>query len=146
MKKTILILIAIATIICSCNKTEQTLKKIYGKYEISQYTVNGIDSLSLFNDSLNNKLYFFYDNSSDPCYVLKIEGYNSSGIFKVLTCCWRLINNNNIIQVYKTAGSIGTGPFGFNRTPEFEILNLTRKELKMKTVYNNKEYLVLLKK
>jgi hypothetical protein len=144
LKKIILMLIAIITITCGCNKTKQTINKIFGTYEINEYTVDGMDSLSLFRDSLSNTFYFYYDDGS-LCYEMTIEGHNNWGNYRIVSCSWRLINKKTI-QVYRTNGHIGTGPFGVYRTPEFEILNLTKNELKIKTVYNNKEYNVLLKK
>jgi hypothetical protein len=146
MKKTILVLIVMAAVVSGCNKTDQTIKKIYGTYEISQYTVNGVDSLSLFKDSLSSTFYFYFDNSSALCYEMRIEGHNNFDIYRIVSCSWRLINNNNTIQVYSTAGHFGTGPFGAYKTPEFEIIDLDKKRLKMQTTYNGKEYMVDLDK
>jgi len=54
-----------------------------------------------------------------------------------------LIDKNKFLNAYGSAGlSIGTGPFGIGKEPEWEILRLTNKELYMKTTYNGKEYYV----
>ena len=61
--------------------------------------------------------------------------------------CLRLLGNNKTLRVDKANGaSIGTGPFGINKTPEWEILRLTNTDIKMKTNYNGKEYEVFLEK
>ena len=47
-----------------------------------------------------------------------------------------------------SAGFItGTGPFGVGKNNiEWKIINLTKKEIKMSTNYNDKEYMVILNK
>jgi hypothetical protein len=145
MKKTILIILVLAAVVGGCNKTKQTINKLFGTYEVSQYTVNGIDSLNLFKDSLSSKCYFYFDESA-LYYMMTFEGYNNFGNYRIVACSWILQNNNNTIKVDLTNGHIGTGPFGVYRTPEFEILDLDRKGLKMKTTYNSKEYVVDLEK
>lgn len=120
-------------------------KRLYGAYTLSTYIVNGEDSLSLFNDSLCLTFSFFYDdvNSKDVCYIV---GERKDGHYSELYWSWNLINDNKVLQIYRSVGIIiGTGPFGTDKFPEWEILRLTNNELKMKTTYNGKEYLIELK-
>jgi hypothetical protein len=140
MKKTILILVVLAAVVVGgCNKTKQTLNKIYGDYTLKSYTVNGVDSLSLYKDSLGINFRFYYEEENS-INGLFIDGVVPSGKDAHIVSSWGLINKNKVLQIYTTAGSNGTGPFGNMITPEWEILTLTKKEFKMKTTYNNKEY------
>ncbi|MEI6123416.1 MAG: hypothetical protein WCQ95_07280 [Bacteroidota bacterium] len=142
MKKIILGSIILISLIMfyACNKTEQTYKKIYRRYTLNNYTVNGVDSLSLYKDSLNTDFYFFRDNM-DNVDVCTISGGHIGWV-------WYLSNDNKSLNVI-TSNSLyevgGTGPFGQNKTPTWEIINLTKKELIMRTSYNSKIYVIELK-
>ncbi|HNW98989.1 MAG TPA: hypothetical protein PKK00_11325 [Bacteroidales bacterium] len=161
MKKIILILIAITAITEGCKKYEEgscfslrsPLKRIYGTYQLKEYTVNGIDSLGLFKDSLCDILIFFYDKNSNTngC---TIENIRDDGISPSLVWTWELIEKNKILSVTYSScragiGTVswpsGTGPFFDKSKPKWEIIRLTNSEIKMKTTYNNKEYLIELK-
>ncbi len=108
MKKIILILIAIITITIGCSKYERTVKKIYGEYTLKTYTVNGIDSMSLYRDSLG--LFFnFYNNDEYSSNVLFISGPRPDGKENHIICTWRLINKYNFLKISTAYGSSGTG-------------------------------------
>ncbi len=140
MKKLILIIIAIVAIAGGCDKYEQTLKKIYGEYSLKIYNVDGVDSLSLYKDSLGTNFNFYYEevNSSN---VLLIDGKRTDGNDTHVICQWNLKNQFTILEIKTAYGSNGIGPFGYMITPEWEILSL-ENEFKMKTIYNEKEYFV----
>lgn len=143
MKKIILFLIVIVAVASSCKKSEyeQTLKKIYGEYTLKTYTVNGVDSLSLFRDSLGTN-FDFYRDDVNSFNVLKIDGPTTSAKYGDLTCRWKLVNNKTL-SIYISGGAFGTGPFGRDKTPEWEILILfNNNKIWMKTNYNGKEYLI----
>jgi hypothetical protein len=145
MKKKLLLLNAIMIIACSCNKTKQTTKKIYGDYTLSTYTVNGVDSLCSYKDSLGVKYDFFYDDYQEDTFC-KIYGVRNDGIEKTFGWTWGLVNITTL-KVFTAFGNIiGIGPFGKDITPTWEILNLTNNNLKLKTNYNNKEYFIELDK
>ena len=150
IKITILILLVIAGIIEGCKKYEDgplvsfrsAENRIFGKHTLIKYTVDGIDSLSLYNDSLGLSFNFNYDEVSKEN-ICSIDGKRKDGKYGSLSWNWKLANNNKILQQIYSIGSIGTGPFGkLKNNIEWEILRLTNKELKMKTNYNNKEYLI----
>ncbi len=143
MRKTIWSLIATFIIMTGCEK--QYLNKIYGDYIITSYTVNEIDSLSLLNDSLDLHVKLYYE---DVNYVNRFDIYGprKDGQFSILICRWELINHSTILNFILAQGSYGTGPFGNNIIPEWHLLNLSKKEIKMSTNYNNKEYVVILNK
>ncbi len=148
MKKIILYLIVIAAIASSCKKYEEgplisfrsAKNRVYGDYKLEKYTVNGADSLELIYDSLVNSFYFHHSESEnfDLC---DIFGVRRDGKMVVMKFEWELIEKNSYLQI-KVDGAIGTGPFGNRKTSEWKILRLTHIELKMKTDYNGKEYLV----
>jgi len=148
MKKLILILIVIAAITEGCKKYEDgpwisfrsPIKRLYGVYTLTKYTVNGEDSLSLFNDSLSLKFDFFY-NDIDYVDLCLIGSFRKDGKWSQLYLYWKLINDDKTLNVYKSSGSSnGTGPFGNNKIVDWEILKLRNKKIWMKTTYNNKEY------
>lgn len=149
MKKIILLFLILTAITEGCKKYDEgpllslrsAKKRVYGSYTLTQYTVNGVDSLSLFNDSLCNKLNFYFDTDWDLD-VCNIYGKRKDGKISSLGWTWELVNKNKILKVNNTVCSSGTGPFISQAHPEWEILRLTNSELKMKTTYNSKEYLV----
>jgi hypothetical protein len=144
MKKTILFLIVIATIAWSCNKTKQTLNKIYGNYTVNSYRVNDEDSLSLFKDRLPDNFEFHY-NDDNQC-IWNIMGYNAAGEYIYKSIQWSLEDNKYLIIRGISTTDIGTGPFGFNKKPNWEITKLKRSEFNMKTTFNNKEYAIAMEK
>ena len=143
MKKIILILIVIAAVAGGCikSKYEKTIEKICGDYTLKTYTVNGIDSLSLYKDSLGTDFNLYYFDDVDCFYVLRISGIRKDGEFCMLDCRWRLTQDNKIFNIYKAYGQYGTGPFGGNKISEWKILNLGA-EFKMITAYKGKVYLI----
>jgi len=154
MKKLVLILIVLAAITEGCKKYpdgpcisfRSVRNRLYGYYTLTKYTVNGTDSLSLFNDSLCFKFHFYTQHDDYNSYC-SVEGERKDGNYSQLHWMWNFKDNNKSIIVYDTsASSNGTGPFGYNKLPEWEILRLTNKELNMKTTFSGKEYYVELRK
>jgi len=152
MKKLFFILLLIASLAGACKKYDEgpwlslrsAENRLYGAYTLTQYTVNGTDSLSLYNDSLGLIFWFMYDdvNSIKLCII---DRSRKDGGWATLNWKWRFKNKNKVIDIESAGGSTnGTGPFGINKLPEWEILRLTNKEIKMKTNYNYKEYLIKL--
>lgn len=141
MKKVILILIALISIMSGCEK--YNLNKIYGDHTLKKYTVDGTDSMNTFKDSLGTLFQFNYDEVSNEN-ICAISGVRNDGQGTLVTWNWELNNGDKILSQVISAGfSIGTGPFGVGKNNlEWEILSLTRKELKMKTLYNGTEYVV----
>jgi len=153
IKKLILILIVIAAITEGCKKYSDgplisfrsVRKRLFGDYTLTKYTVNVLDSLSLYNDSLDVKIHCF-SREDDSNIYFNVYGNRKDGSYSDFAMICLLINKNKILKVLDTQGlSIGTGPFGKGKKPEWEILRLTNKELYMKTTYNGKEYYVELK-
>jgi hypothetical protein len=157
MKKIILILIVLTAVLEGCKKYEEgpwlsfrsAEKRIYGIYRLTQYDVNNIDSLVLFNDSLCDTLQFYHSEDSNTN-VLKIDGRQNDGGKIYFDGTWKLSNNDKIFILYSFAAyshgivHSATGPFSYFTTTEWEILRLTNKEVKMKTIFNSKEYLIKL--
>jgi len=154
MKKTLLFLIIFASIACSCKKYEEgpcisfrsAKNRIYGNYTLTSLTVDGEDCLSQYYDSLSPKFEFFNEKNHDVdrCYMY---GTNKNGWGSDFNWTWELIDHNKILKI-KTAGGnlpgMSYGPFKNGVLPEWEILRLTKKEKKFKTIYSNKEYVITL--
>ena len=142
MKKILIYLIVILAIASSCKKYKynHTLKKIYGTYTVTSYTVNGIDSLSLFKDSLSTNFDFYY-NDYNNLYVLEIKGNTALGKHILIMHNWGLMGDNKTLNLHNGYNSkIGTGPFGGSKESTWTILELTKELLKMKSLYNGKDY------
>lgn len=147
MKKIILILIVITTVVYGCNKTEYTLNRIYGQYSVKAYTVNDIDSTSLCLDSVGNSFEFFYDedHNSKGLWINGSSKYNYYGLFYIIV--WELSDNNKMIKIKSiSTNNVGTGPFGQDKMTNWDILTLTKTKLYIKTSYNNKDYYLKLLK
>jgi hypothetical protein len=125
----------------SCRSAE---KRIMGGYHIKEYTVNGTDSLSLYNDSLCLNFDFYY-NDVDCVNACSITGTRKDGGGCYLYWHWHLANDDTELIIDSSTGlSAGTGPFGKGRICTWTILRLKMKEIRMKTTYNGKEYRVKL--
>ena len=151
MKKVILILAISASILNGCKYEDgpwvslrSAKNRLYGTYTLATYTVNGVDSLSLFNDSLDLHIKIYHEDVNDV-ERFDIYGYRRDGQFCMLNCKWELTDRNTILNIITAIGAIGTGPIGTLKNPKWNILRLANKDLKMKTNYNNKEYLIELK-
>ena len=82
MKKILLMMMVIVGIAGGCKKEDKTdsmLNKIYGYRTLKTYTVNGLDSLSTFKDSLGLQFIFSYDEV-DYRNVLRIDDPTSTEI------------------------------------------------------------------
>ena len=155
MKKTILYLIVIAAIASSCKKYEEgpcislksPEKRLYGAYSISSYSINGEESLSLFKDSLATFANFtkYSDNSE---ITFSVFGDRKDGKRSTLNCGCNFSDKYSNLNFTACDGiSIGTGPFSIGiRDISYEILKLTSNEVKLKTLYNNNEYVVVMKR
>ena len=104
MKRIIFMLIGITTIITSCKKYEEgpcisfrsPLKRIYGYYNLSSYTINGVDSLTFFNDSMGSSFYFLHDDVYDVNDLI-IDGKRNDGVYaEGCVFRWSLKSSNKI--------------------------------------------------
>lgn len=160
MKKIILFLIIIASITEGCKKYEEgpcislrsAKNRLTGTFTITQYLVNGVDSLNQFKDSLYNVIELLYDENS-PSYGATISGKRNDGKLSGLDWVWILKDKNTILQVtfshcFSGIGIFswpsGTGPFRDKVLPEWKILCLKYNNINLKTIFNDKEYLIKL--
>lgn len=142
MKKILFIIIAITSIMIGCNKTKQTMNKIYGDYTIIHYTVNGQDSLSQYRDSLGSNFSFNHDEYNDLLY-LRISGSRNDGTQTSFDCAWGLKSDNKTLQIKKLICCMKCmGPFGNDNDTDWEIIILKNHEIKLRTIYSSKEYII----
>lgn len=143
-------LIAVTTIACGCKKYEEgpcisfrsAKNRIYGNKTLGEYKVNGADSLSQYYDNLGLMFNFFYNEDTDD-YVCVMNGYRKDGGIADLYWQWALSKDKKYLNITWAGGhSIGVGPFGRDKTPIWEILKLKKTQLRLKTNFNNKEYLI----
>ncbi len=140
MKKTILIILVLAAVVGGCDKTKRTYNKIYGEYTLISYTVNGIDSLSQYSDSLGSN-FNFYRDPKETMNVCEIYGKRKDGKETGFCWYWALNDNNKTLrQMLPFGWDYGIGVFQFDVNTDWEILELKKNNLKLKTTYNNKEY------
>jgi len=158
MKKVIFILLIIASIFGGCKKKypegplislSSSWGRLKGQHTITKYTINGIDSLNLFYDSLALQQ-FFYKNTIDGEDYWQIKGNRKDGKEVDLTWSVSLINHNKILKIISnqetTFNIWGTGPFSTKHflpwNYEWEILKLKANDIIMKTTFNGKEYII----
>ncbi len=153
MKKSTLVIIALTAIIAgSCKKYEEgalvsTLcikKRIYGFHTLTGYYVNEVDSLSQYYDSLGLSFDFIYDEDAyiDACIM---DGPRRDGFSGDLYWWWELNDNKASIIIKASGGTAyGVGPFGIHKTPTWQIIKMEKKQIKLKTSFNNKEYIIVL--
>jgi hypothetical protein len=153
MKKIIFILIAITTISCGCKKYEEgplinfrsAENRIYGYHVLKSITIDGEEHLNEYLDSLPNSFdYHYAEGSGNVCHI---DGQRNDGHWASMWSSWKLINHNKILKITSSQGSPPTvcyGPFKSFLLPEWEILRLTNMEMKLKTIYEDKEYIILL--
>jgi len=152
----ITILLVIAGVSEGCKKYEEgpllsfrsAKNRLYGKYILTSYSIDGTDSLYSYYDSLSLNFHFYYEDNYgyDICSML---GKRKDGGMSTLVWRWDLINKNKVLKVNYSDGNYpgwSSGPFRNHILPEWEILRLTNKEVKMITNYNSKEYLIKLEK
>jgi hypothetical protein len=153
LKKSFLIALILSCIAESCQNYDEgpwisfrrPVKKIHGTYLLEKYEVNGIDSMDLYLDSLAADYNFFYSGLNQK-EVFRITGKRKDGKPIDIECKYELTHDNKIMKVVSTSGLTGTGPIGGSKIPEWDILRLTNKEMKLKTNYNNNEYVISLNK
>jgi hypothetical protein len=154
MKKLIIILLLFASVLAGCRYKEgplisfhSALNRLYGTHTLKQYTVNGQDSLNLYYDTLGLSFRLYYEEvyGHNDCVIgegQNIHGHNSGWV----VWTWILDNNNKNLKVLTSVGSNNaTGPIGAGITPEWQILKLKKGDIKIKTMFNGKEYIVELK-
>jgi hypothetical protein len=152
LKIIVLIFLFFGFIFLSCKKYPEgpcisfrsAAKRFYGTYTLTAYIVDGVDSLSLYNDSLGNSFYFSY-NDIYSYNNLRINGNRTDGKWGGdIDCRWELKEKNKIFSIYNSYGLHGIGPFGEGKKSDWEIIRLTNNESKMKTLFNGNEYIIRL--
>jgi len=152
MKKLILFLIIITAITAGCKKypdgpmfsLRSAKHRLYGEHTLVKYTVNGIDSLAHYYDSLSLN-FNFYISESDGLNVCDMTGSRKDGGESLLIWTWELASHNKIFKVTSSGTNTpgwSSGPFRNNFNPEWEILKLKKDDIIMQTTYNGKEYLI----
>ena len=155
MKKILIYLIVITAIVSSCKKYEEgpcisfrsAENRIYGYHELKSITIDGKEHLPDFFDSLAIGFDFHYTEGSGN--VCHIDGQRKDGDLVYMWSTWELINHNKILKTTSSQSSPPTvfyGPFKSFVLPEWEILRLTKKEMKLKTFYEGKYYIITLDK
>jgi len=149
MKKSLLVILLLTVIIGGYRYEDGPLisfrsaeNRLYGNYTLTNYTVDGEDQLNQYYDSLCKNFNIYYEGVSSNRDVCDIIGFRKDGKYSAVVWTWQLINKNKTFKVTSSDGNIGTGPIGDNKNPAWEILRLTNKDIRMKTTYNGKEYLI----
>ena len=120
--------------------------RLFGNHTLIKYTVDGIDSLNSFNDSLGLNFYFL-STSNQGEYIWRINGQRKDG--KDGTAYYKIsfVDHKKVIQICEVGHAMGAGPFGENVLSaswnwEWKILKLEKNDIRMKTNYNGKEYFI----
>jgi hypothetical protein len=148
MKKTILIFFVITTLVLGCKKTNYSYMKLLGNYKLSEYTVDGVDSLDMYQDSLGLDYYFYYDDMRGN-FNCEISGTRNDGNETMLYWRWMPNDKNDGIFVFGSYSQIintGIGPFSKGKISVWVFSDVTDSEINMKTTFKDKEYIVDLKR
>ncbi len=155
--KYVLVLISLITLFTTCKKypeggyIKKNNKRLIGKWKLTLYEVNGIDSTNLINymGDEGYKDVVFLDNAND--FSIDYDGYQGGTGY--------LVDNNKQFEFY--GGGINKSCIFYNNTnycykayltPEvvsgkvstkWEILKLTKKELKLRFSGTNNYLLIL---
>lgn len=150
MKKIFLLFIAAASVFIGCKKYEDgpiislrsSKNRLLGQHTLIKYTVDGVDSLESYHDSLGIFFDFIYDKGNEANYC-NITGSRKDGFSGDLYWAWQFYKTKRILLITEAGSDTkGIGPFGDKKTPEWEILRLKKNDVHMKTNYNGKEYYV----
>lgn len=150
MKSLLYILLIIAGLLEGCKKYEDgpiisfrsVHSRISGFHTLTKYSVDGIDSLSQYYDSLGLTFNFIpkYDEVNDICWM---SGKRKDGGSTELYWGYKLTNSNTILKEIGPVGfSKGIGVFKPGISNDWQILKLKKNDIVMKTNYNGKEYLI----
>jgi hypothetical protein len=143
-KITVLIFLFFGVFFSSCKKYPEgpsisfrsAKDRVYGRYTLTKYTIDGADSLQQMKDRFGLNFHFFYNDYSEKD-ELAIDG---PGISDIFISVFELIENNKDIWV--SDGTIIFTGKGVSVCQDisFIILKLKNKSMHLKTLYNNKEY------
>ena len=149
-----LVIVAVAS---SCKKYEEgpcislrsPEKRLLGYYSILSYTINGEDSLSAYNENFGVRVHFrrYYRDTPIKFEVSGLRKDGHLGGTIIWSCSFNDKETNLIF--YNFVGDYDPGPFSDSSIDihiNWEILRLTNTEVKLKTLYNNKEYVVFMVK
>jgi len=150
MKRLFCILLIIEGLFGGCKKYEEgpdlsfrsAHNRFSGFHTLTKYTVDGIDSLSQYYDSLGLTFNFVpkYDEVNDICWM---NGKRKDGGNTELYWGYELTNNNRVLKEIGPVGfSHGIGVFRPGISNDWEIIKLKKNDIIMKKNYNGKEYLI----
>ena len=145
MKKIILMIITIATITSSCRYKEgpaisfrSVKSRLFGNWKVMEFNSNGIDSLKYYNDSCGCKMNI--PTLSDEQDILFYDCHNTlhyRGSFS-------FSHNKKIMKVTYYGQFHYIGPIAIDS--DWEILRLTKDNLKISTTVNNANYIISFEK
>jgi hypothetical protein len=147
MKKLLIILIALVTILSGCRYKEGPLisfrsveKRLTGKWQIVGLTSNGVDSLQYYNDTCGCKVVIYKATPDAHSYsIIFKEGKSFFGGEFTLS------NNKKIMNVqFSDITPTIIGPIGKGKS-DWRILRLKEGEFKISTDFNGRNYIISFK-
>ena len=161
MKKTFFLLIVFISVLTfnSCKKEKfkegphstyrQAKKLLYGVHTITAYTATTyhpeltVDSLNYFIEHMGNTFNFYHDDAENFDH-LTISGTVSDGSFKTYDCMWSYLKNGKSIWFVPCLDTNRVNPFFYNEVSVWEIIKLTKDEIKMRWMRMPKVYNIVL--
>jgi hypothetical protein len=151
MKKTILILLVVVALICSCKKYEEgpcisfrsAKSRVLGYHTLTKFTVNGIDSLQAMNDKFGLVFHFWHNviKSQDIDELRLHIVYNVGDTYPNNFSCNFYLGDRNkeIILDYGADLLCNNCDRGFGDV-HFKIIKLKNDDIHLKTTLNSIEY------
>jgi len=137
MKKTLLLCLLLAAVVCGCKKYEDgplisfrsAKSRLLGHHTLTKFTINGVDSLQAMNDRYGVKYYFYYNNSLEH-YTLMIENDKWQSYHE-----FKFMDKNTGIEIRQSVLCPSC-----NGEAELYYIKLMHNDIHLKSTFNSTEY------
>jgi len=117
-------------------------QRIIGDYKVTEFSINDIDNMTLYNDSCGCRIGFahYKQYHQNPVATLEMckKWAPTYGIYKISK------NKKTLLISYHDSQMLGVGPIGSLKSSVWEIKRLTDKDLWIETNYNSDKYFLKL--
>jgi hypothetical protein len=155
MKKLILVLLVLSSIMTSCKYEEGPLisfrsvqTRLHGNWVVSEYSSDGVDLLQFYKDSCGCGIQFADPELDTHRWdIVFINCYNTD---QGVPCHYNFIDNKKVMDIYSLYQPLST--YGFKSFGpmliiiSWKILRITMDDFKISATINGHDYLVKFKK
>jgi len=114
-------------------------KRIIGRYNVIDFSINDIDAMVLYNDSCGCIISFYHKKYYNPITYLSCEKWMTTfGVYQISN------NKKSILISYNDSPMSGIRPLGSLKSSVWEIKRLTDRDIWLETIYNSDKYFMKL--